>query len=505
MTEPRSSSSSSAAAALAAALPVGNEVVVDARSGGSGCSGSGSIDNLVRVGMEERATYPRHRQLPRASVLVPLFRKRRRRRTSRKKTRRRNADDGGGNHGDCEDGDDADFEWCVLLTERPAHMRSHAGEVCFPGGRQDPEDSGDDVRTALREADEEIGLLSREEGRAAAVVVDVACRLPTLESVGGLCVTPIVATIRGGVGGCCIFEGLADNNSNNNGDGDDRFLNLTLNADEVDAAFAVPLSYFADDANLHSCTPVKWRECDTFLIRTYLYRCDGGGDGGGWWISSKSSTDPPLVDATARRREEPRTFKIWGLTAHIAHYCVQVFDGSIRLPPAPSAAVVSSSAPATGNDKISSGGNGNDSEIASSQTEAAAAAAAAATTTVMSGSLYRYFDEGTRKPYWSKRYFVLLRTRSSSVNNCNNNSSMMLHQYDGERQAARKENAATKKNRIPLDVVDSVSVETQQGQQYFEFTISALEGRIAWRLGATSEDDRDRWMRALTTTTSVAS
>jgi 8-oxo-dGTP pyrophosphatase MutT (NUDIX family) len=45
----------------------------------------------------------------------------------------------------------------AVLTRRPDDMRRHAGEVAFPGGRQDPDE---DLRiTALREAEEEVGLL----------------------------------------------------------------------------------------------------------------------------------------------------------------------------------------------------------------------------------------------------------------------------------------------------------------------------------------------------------
>jgi 8-oxo-dGTP pyrophosphatase MutT (NUDIX family) len=45
----------------------------------------------------------------------------------------------------------------VLVTVRSAHLRYHAGEVCFPGGRLEPGDV--DVRaTAVREAREELGL-----------------------------------------------------------------------------------------------------------------------------------------------------------------------------------------------------------------------------------------------------------------------------------------------------------------------------------------------------------
>lgn len=50
-----------------------------------------------------------------------------------------------------------DGELFVVLTRRPWHMRSHSGEVSFPGGRQDDDDA-DLWQTALREAREEIAL-----------------------------------------------------------------------------------------------------------------------------------------------------------------------------------------------------------------------------------------------------------------------------------------------------------------------------------------------------------
>jgi 8-oxo-dGTP pyrophosphatase MutT (NUDIX family) len=45
----------------------------------------------------------------------------------------------------------------VVLTRRRADLKRHAGEISFPGGRRDPEDA-DLAETALREAEEEIGL-----------------------------------------------------------------------------------------------------------------------------------------------------------------------------------------------------------------------------------------------------------------------------------------------------------------------------------------------------------
>ena len=49
----------------------------------------------------------------------------------------------------------------AVFTERRADLRRHAGEISFPGGRQDEPDE-DLRRTALREAEEEIGLPASE-------------------------------------------------------------------------------------------------------------------------------------------------------------------------------------------------------------------------------------------------------------------------------------------------------------------------------------------------------
>ncbi len=63
---------------------------------------------------------------PRAAVLVPLF-------------------------------DDPTGQMRVVLTKRPETMPTHAGHIAFPGGRPDPGDRGP-VETALREAEEEVGI-----------------------------------------------------------------------------------------------------------------------------------------------------------------------------------------------------------------------------------------------------------------------------------------------------------------------------------------------------------
>lgn len=74
----------------------------------------------------------------------------------------------------------------VLLTQRTAHLNDHAGQVAFPGGRRDDGDA-DPVATALREADEEIGL---EPGQ-----VEVLGCMPEFRTGTGFRVTPVLALV----------------------------------------------------------------------------------------------------------------------------------------------------------------------------------------------------------------------------------------------------------------------------------------------------------------------
>lgn len=77
----------------------------------------------------------------------------------------------------------------ILLTRRAEDLRSHAGQVSFPGGRCDPE-SEDPVATALRETEEEIGLARSH--------VEVIGFLPDHLVISGYQVTPVVAMIAAG-------------------------------------------------------------------------------------------------------------------------------------------------------------------------------------------------------------------------------------------------------------------------------------------------------------------
>lgn len=82
--------------------------------------------------------------------------------------------------------DDALF---VLLTRRTDHLTDHPGQISFAGGRAEPEDA-DAAATALREAQEEIGLDPS--------FVDLFGVLPTYTTGTGFVVTPVVGLVRPG-------------------------------------------------------------------------------------------------------------------------------------------------------------------------------------------------------------------------------------------------------------------------------------------------------------------
>ena len=103
----------------------------------------------------------------------------------------------------------------VLLTQRTAHLRDHAGQISFPGGRAEDDDR-DAVATALRETEEEIGLAHDR--------VEIIGALPTYSTVTGYVVTPVVALVTPP-------------------------FTLALDNFEVAEAFEVPLGYLMSPAH----------------------------------------------------------------------------------------------------------------------------------------------------------------------------------------------------------------------------------------------------------------
>jgi 8-oxo-dGTP pyrophosphatase MutT (NUDIX family) len=112
----------------------------------------------------------------------------------------------------------------VLLTLRKDTLRTHAGQISFPGGRVDAED-GTPVETALREAEEEIGLERQ--------FVEPIGFLDGYRTGTGFSITPVVAIVTPG-------------------------YTLRLEEAEVADTFEVPLAFLMDPAN-HQTQQREWR------------------------------------------------------------------------------------------------------------------------------------------------------------------------------------------------------------------------------------------------------
>jgi 8-oxo-dGTP pyrophosphatase MutT (NUDIX family) len=106
-------------------------------------------------------------------------------------------------------------EMSLLFTQRAAHLKHHASQISFPGGRME---SGDRhiLDTALRETQEEIGIGAED--------VEVAGFLDPAPTVTGYAVTPVVGVVKGS------YE-------------------LVIDTREVDEVFEVPLAFLMDSRN----------------------------------------------------------------------------------------------------------------------------------------------------------------------------------------------------------------------------------------------------------------
>ncbi len=103
----------------------------------------------------------------------------------------------------------------VLLTERSAELKHHAGQIAFPGGRMEPDD-GHISATALRETHEEVGI--------APAHVSIAGYLEPMPTVTGFAVTPVIGFVAASA-------------------------TLEIDRSEVSATFEVPLDFLMDEGN----------------------------------------------------------------------------------------------------------------------------------------------------------------------------------------------------------------------------------------------------------------
>ncbi|MFE8072061.1 CoA pyrophosphatase [Marinobacteraceae bacterium S3BR75-40.1] len=106
----------------------------------------------------------------------------------------------------------------IILTQRAPHLKTHRGQVAFPGGKRDEDD--EDLRaTALRESEEEIALKPGS--------VELFGRLSQVISRHEIVVTPYVGVVPEGV-------------------------ELEANPAEIDSVFRVPVDFFLEDKRLRT-------------------------------------------------------------------------------------------------------------------------------------------------------------------------------------------------------------------------------------------------------------
>lgn len=127
-------------------------------------------------------------------------------------------------------------DWMVLLIRRTDTVADHKGQVAFPGGACEENDTSLEA-TALREMSEEIGVPQSE--------VRILGRLRDLITVSRFNVTPVVGTFRWP-------------------------YPLALSSDEVSRAFTIPLAWLADPENQETRKMSRLgREIDVIYFKPY--------------------------------------------------------------------------------------------------------------------------------------------------------------------------------------------------------------------------------------------
>ena len=142
----------------------------------------------------------------------------------------------------------------VLLTQRSERLSDHPGQISFPGGRAEPQDASP-IATALREAEEEVGLTHD--------FIQVLGTLPHYTTVTGYVVTPVVGLVQPG-------------------------FSLQVDSSEVAEVFEVPLAYLMSPAHHRRHAVGEGDEAREFLSMPWMSQAADG---------------------------SPKSYFIWGATA----------------------------------------------------------------------------------------------------------------------------------------------------------------------------------------------
>lgn len=130
---------------------------------------------------------------------------------------------------------DREDEVHLLLTRRTQTLHKHKGQIAFPGGKREEQDQSDE-ETALREANEEVGLDRRDFQKLG----ELACYYTST----GYEIRPVVGII-------------------------DKAARLTKNEQEVSEIFSVPLSYLMEPENYVIASKTVGKEKRSFYAIFY--------------------------------------------------------------------------------------------------------------------------------------------------------------------------------------------------------------------------------------------
>ena len=126
-------------------------------------------------------------------------------------------------------------EWDLLLTKRAVHLKHHPGEISFPGGRFEQPDINLQ-QTAKRETQEEVGIDTSH--------IDIIGKLPKQNTISQYQVTPFIGIVNSG-------------------------YKITIDTNEVEEAFLVPLSFVIDTNNHEIVTQEINQKSFSFTVIQY--------------------------------------------------------------------------------------------------------------------------------------------------------------------------------------------------------------------------------------------
>lgn len=127
--------------------------------------------------------------------------------------------------------------WDLLLTQRAMHLKHHAGEISFPGGRFEECDINLQ-QTAKRETQEEVGIDINH--------IEIIGKLPKQNTISQYQVTPFVGVV-------------------------DPDYNITIDTNEVKEAFIVPLSFVININNHKTVTQRVNKQSFSFTVIQYKH------------------------------------------------------------------------------------------------------------------------------------------------------------------------------------------------------------------------------------------